>query len=113
MQKISDLLIKSGVKRTVALVVEVLSDCKVHTMRDIERKADLRQPEVSVAISILHEYLTISEKPSLNRGRPSKCVAMDKKAAAKFGADRSRKIDAEVDEMRKSIGAYRNIVSGW
>ena len=73
MQKISELLIYAGTDRVIAGVIEVLADGKWHTMRDIERAADLRQPEVSGAISHLAEYVELRNSKGA-RGRPQKCV---------------------------------------
>lgn len=73
MQKISELLINAGTDRVIAGVIEVLADGKWHTMREIERAADLRQPEVSGAISHLSEYVELRNAKGA-RGRPQKCV---------------------------------------
>lgn len=73
MQKISELLINAGTDRVIAGVIEVLADGKWHSMREIERAADLRQPEVSSAISHLAEYVELRNSKGA-RGRPQKCV---------------------------------------
>lgn len=73
MQKISELLINAGTDRIIAGVIEVLADGKWHSMREIERTADLRQPEVSGAISHLSEYVELRNSKGA-RGRPQKCV---------------------------------------
>jgi predicted transcriptional regulator len=77
--KVENLLLLD-VPRTVANVIDVLSDGKEHSLRDIERKADLRQPEVSIAISTLSSYVTVEEKREVGgRGRPQKFITMSKK----------------------------------
>ena len=73
MQKISELLINAGTDRVIAGVIEVLADGKWQSMREIERTADLRQPEVSSAISHLSEYVELRNSKGA-RGRPQKCV---------------------------------------
>ena len=73
MQKISELLINAGTDRVIAGVIEVLADGSWHTMREIERAADLRQPEVSIAIGKLAEYVELRNAKGA-RGRPQKCV---------------------------------------
>ena len=73
MQKISELLINAGTDRVIAGVIEVLADGKWHSMREIERAADLRQPEVSIAIGTLAEYLETKTAGGAH-GRPQKCV---------------------------------------
>jgi len=78
--KVENLLLLA-VPRTVANVIDVLSDGKEHSLRDIERKADLRQPEVSIAISTLSSYVTVEEKRGDGgRGRPQKFITMNRKA---------------------------------
>ena len=78
--KVENLLLLA-VPRTVANVIDVLSDGKEHSLRDIERKADLRQPEVSIAISTLSPYVTVEEKRDVGgRGRPQKFITMKRKA---------------------------------
>jgi len=80
--KVENLLLLA-VPRTVANVIDVLSDGKEHSLRDIERKADLRQPEVSIAISTLSSYVTVEEKRDVRgRGRPQKFITMRKKDCA-------------------------------
>ena len=74
MPNISDTLISCGVSRIHAKVVEALSDGQFHSLRDIEKLVDLRQPEVSLAAICLSEYLEASENPSGGKGRPEKCV---------------------------------------
>jgi predicted transcriptional regulator len=73
---ISQNLILLGVPRTVANVVELLSDNKSRTMHEIERESDLRQPEVSTAITILSPFIKITLKNSEAQGRPQKVVCM-------------------------------------
>jgi predicted transcriptional regulator len=74
--KVESLLLLD-VPRTVANVIAVLSDGKEHSLRDIERKADLRQPEVSIAIGLLSSYVTVEEKRGDGgRGRPQKFITM-------------------------------------
>lgn len=74
---------KIGLKETVARTLAVLVDHQWHSLRDIERGADLRQPEVSLALSRhLKKFIEIKEvdtpcKPDMRKcGRPSKHVQM-------------------------------------
>ncbi len=75
-----DNLVSLGASRTVAKVIEVLSDHKEHSLRDIERKADLRQPEVSLAVGEIYSYLIIEQwnVEGGGKGRPQKYVKMDR-----------------------------------
>lgn len=79
-------LLLLDVPRTTALVIEVLSDNKEHSLRDIERKSDLRQPEVSIAIGCLTPYISVEEKRAASggKGRPRKHVTMKREAFAKY-----------------------------
>lgn len=74
-----------NVPRTTAKVLEVLSDGKEHTLREIERVADLRQPEVSIAVEQISSYVTITKlNPEFGRGRPQKVVQMSKRAYGEY-----------------------------
>ena len=60
MSDIVERLQACGTRRIVASVFEFMnSDHSWHTQRDIERKADLRQPEVSTALKELAPYIEI------------------------------------------------------
>jgi len=75
-----DNLVSLGASRTVAKVIEVLSDNKEHSLRDIERKADLRQPEVSLAVAEIGSFLASEYRHSEGggKGRPTKYVKMSR-----------------------------------
>ena len=77
MKNVSQPLITCGVKRTTSMVVEYLADHKQHGMHEIERATDLRQPEVSMAVTELMPFLTVTNK-SGERGRPQKIVCLPK-----------------------------------
>jgi predicted transcriptional regulator len=68
------LLTRIGMQKNMAKVLVFLVETKEATSRMIERGADLRQPEVSVALSRLGEqgWVTHSEIPSPCKGRPNK-----------------------------------------
>jgi len=69
---------KIGLADTVSRTLAVLVDHQWHKLRDIERLADLRQPEVSLAISRhLKKFIEIKEVQNpKTRGRPEKHVLM-------------------------------------
>ncbi len=50
-----NLLIKIGIKKTVAQTLVFLANTPEATSRELERGTDLRQPEVSIAIKYLDE----------------------------------------------------------
>lgn len=69
---------KIGLPETVARVLAVLVDHQGHKLRDIERLADLRQPEVSIAVNKhLKKFIETKEiqNPETRR-RPEKHVTM-------------------------------------
>jgi len=52
-REFTDLLIRTGLPRTVATVLVFLANTSEASSRDIERGTDLRQPEVSLAMQHL------------------------------------------------------------
>jgi predicted transcriptional regulator len=102
MDSIVPILINAGVPKVQVRIVEVLSDNKPHTSKIIEHTLYLRQPEVSLALRDLREFITITEKKSEEKGRPIKVYVMNpgqynqylksvidrnKKKAGKFSRD--------------------------
>ena len=84
------LLIGIGIPRTVSKVLVYLANAPEATSRDIERGADLRQPEVSIALQYLKErdwIVTRLEKTD-SIGRPQNVVRL------------SRPIDEIADAIR-------------
>jgi predicted transcriptional regulator len=73
MNSIRENLMFLGVPRATAIVVEILFDGKPRTLREIERVGDLRQPEVSLAVSLLPSYLKVE-------GRHPKMISMSRGA---------------------------------
>lgn len=69
---------RCGVKKNEAAVVEFLSrDHEYHSLREIERGCDLRQPEVSIVVSAQSKFIESKTSPnSSKRGRPVKHARM-------------------------------------
>ncbi|PKG31103.1 MarR family transcriptional regulator, partial [Methanoregula sp.] len=67
-----------GTKRTVARVLVFLLNRMEGTMREIERVADMTQPEVSQAVRYMVEqgWVTTEEIPPEWKGRPLKLVSL-------------------------------------
>ncbi|MFA4861422.1 MarR family transcriptional regulator [Methanoregula sp.] len=67
-----DLLVRTGMRRYVAATLVYLSVIPETTSREIERCADLRQPEVSQALKYLigRDWVTRRVAVSKNKGRP-------------------------------------------
>lgn len=97
-----------GVSRTIARVVEVLVNGKPHTLHEIEKAANLRQSEVSGAVTTLSSIFTISYSDKLGRGRPQKIVQMSpenyKRYVDEWADYRKREYEnvmKAVDELKK------------
>ena len=71
-EEFTAVLMQVGLRRNVAKVLAYLSSVKEATSREIEIGSDLRQPEVSIAMSELRELGWISERDEKNpgKGRP-------------------------------------------
>ena len=67
-----------GVPRNVATLITFLANVEEASSREIEMGSDLRQPEVSIAMSTLRENNWIEEKEIKRegKGRPMKVYAL-------------------------------------
>lgn len=79
-EDLADLLIKIGLKRNVARVLVYLANNAEATSRDIERGTDLRQPEVSLAMTAMIEqdWVENREIKAENKGRPVKIYRLSR-----------------------------------
>jgi predicted transcriptional regulator len=68
------LLIRIGTQKNVAKMLVFLANIKEATSRQIERGADMRQPEACLAIKYLsgQGWIKSREAPSEKQGRPEK-----------------------------------------
>jgi len=73
-ENLANLLIRTGMKRNVARVLVYLAHNPEATSREIERGTDLRQPEVSLAMTALtrQRWVENHEIKAENKGRPVK-----------------------------------------
>ena len=73
-EKLIELLIKAGLHRNLAKAVVYLSKVKRAKAKEIERQADLRQPEVSLTMKKLKELKWVRERElkKKGKGRPHK-----------------------------------------
>jgi predicted transcriptional regulator len=87
------LLVEVGLKMNEARILVVFFRGPDLTSRELERIADLRQPEVSVAITSLtkKKWIIVSSLITENKGRPVKVFAL------------SEPVDAILDELRDGI----------
>jgi len=74
------LLIGIGIPRTVSKVLVYLANAPEATSRDIERGADLRQPEVSIALQYLKErdWIVTRLEKTESIGRPQNVVRLSR-----------------------------------
>ncbi|MDD1724763.1 MAG: hypothetical protein LUQ07_06520 [Methanospirillum sp.] len=92
-EEIADLFQDIGLKRNTARVlVLMISDADI-TSREIERVADLRQPEVSLALGDLMErkWVRTVRQISESKGRPVKIYHL------------SRRVDDILDDIKGSF----------
>ncbi|MDX8550449.1 hypothetical protein KHC33_12480 [Methanospirillum sp. J.3.6.1-F.2.7.3] len=96
-EEIADLFWDIGLKRNSARVLTILIKDIDLTSREIERITDLRQPEVSIAITDLmkRKWIHIVHQITENKGRPMKVYHLGKN------------LDDILDELKESIvGSY-------
>jgi predicted transcriptional regulator len=79
-EEFTNLLTEIGTKRNVARVLVFLAKIPEATSREIERGADLRQPEVSIATWYLMErgWIRSRENKPESKGRPVKIYKLTK-----------------------------------
>ncbi len=87
------LLVEVGLKMNEARILVVFFRGEELTSRELERIADLRQPEVSVAITGLtkRKWVVVASLITANKGRPVKVFSL------------SEPIDTILDELRDGI----------
>jgi predicted transcriptional regulator len=102
-----DLLIGIGVSRTVAKVLVFLANTPEASSRDIERGADLRQPEVSIAMQYLKEQGWIASRQVRTEsiGRPQNIVRLSWPIAEIIDLIQSKK----EDEIQKKMALAQKI----
>jgi len=87
------LLVEVGLKMNEARILVVFFRGEELTSRELERIADLRQPEVSVAITGLtkRKWVVVASLITANKGRPVKVFSL------------AEPIDTILDELRDGI----------
>ena len=92
-EEVIRLLVEIGLKTNEARILVVFFRGSELTSRELERIADLRQPEVSVAITGLskRKWVFVSNLITENKGRPVKLFKL------------AEPIDEILDELRENI----------
>lgn len=106
-EEFSRTLVAIGVPRTVSKVLVFLANTPEATSRDIERGADLRQPEVSIAMQYLKERDWIRSRLAKNDsiGRPLNIISLSKPISEIIDHIRTEK----EDEIKKKIALTKKI----
>ncbi len=92
-EEVIHLLVEIGLKTNEARILVVFFRGSEQTSRELERIADLRQPEVSVAITGLSKrnWVCVSSLITENKGRPVKLFTL------------AEPIDDILDHLRENI----------
>lgn len=111
-ERIVDLLAEAGLNRNIARVVVYLSKVGETVSRDIEREANLRQPEVSLAMKELKNLGWIKEKEikRKGKGRPLKSykLSIDIKDIVRDLVEKKReeikKLEKDLNDLEQLVG---------
>ena len=103
------ILVRIGTKQTIAKTLVFLARLKTATSREIEHGADLRQPEVSLAVKYLSEKGWIESRESVTpmKGRPIKIWTLNVPVDKILDAISREK----QDELNARLAAIRRVRS--
>ncbi len=75
---IAETLVSLGMNMNIALALTYLQNMNAATSMDLEKGANLRQPEVSIALKQLKEqnWITAREEKRTGKGRPTKVYSL-------------------------------------
>jgi predicted transcriptional regulator len=106
-EQLIDLLVRIGTKKTVAKVLVFMVNARKATIAEIEHGADMRQPEISMAMKYLIErtWVTSHEIRSSNQGRPVKVYELVKPTEEILEAIQSEKRD----EVKNHLALLRKL----
>ncbi|MEM4472819.1 MAG: ArsR family transcriptional regulator [Archaeoglobaceae archaeon] len=110
-EKVVNLLTEAGLNKNIARVVVFLSKVGEAVSRDIERAANLRQPEVSLAMKELKEWGWVKERElkKKSKGRPLKSYKMIKELReivselVQKKREEIRKIEKDLEELETLV----------
>jgi predicted transcriptional regulator len=110
-EKLSALLIQMGVPRNVAKALVYLKGKEEVTSVEIEKNANLRQPEVSIAMRILKEHGWIMKRDikKEGKGRPIHGYRLAKpfnEIIKELEEEQKKKIE----DMQNVLGQLQNLV---
>ncbi len=111
-ERIVELLADAGLNKNIARVIVYLSKVGEAVSREIEREANLRQPEVSLAMKELKNLGWIKEREikKKGKGRPLKSykLSLDIKDIVRNLVEKKReelrKLERNLEELEKLVG---------
>jgi len=111
-EKLVELLSEAGLNKNIAKVIVYLSKAGEAVSREIEREANLRQPEVSLAMKELKNLGWIKEREikKKGKGRPLKSykLSLDIRDIVKDLVEKKRgeikKLERDLEELEKLVG---------
>jgi len=113
-EELANSLVKTGVKKNVALVLVFLSRTPETTSREIERGTDMRQREISTAIKYLINQGWVWSRENLpeKKGRPVKVYKLVKpvwEIMDNIGKERQAEGKEKLADMRKKLVFIRKL----
>ena len=111
-EELVELLTKTGLNRNLAKVVVYLSNVDEAVSREIEMAANLRQPEVSLAMNELRQRNWIEEREikKKGKGRPLKSYKLTVNLKD-IVSDLIRRKREELEQMKKDLDRLEELVS--
>ena len=111
-ERLVELLTEAGLNKNIAKVLVYLSKVGETVSRDIERAANLRQPEVSIAMKELKEMGWVKDREikKKGKGRPLKSykLTLDLKDIVAELVRKKReeieKLERDLEELEKLVG---------
>ena len=110
--RVVELLSEIGVSRNLAKTLMYISQVKECRSADIERGADLRQPEVSVSIKNLQNRGWVKKRDLKNnlKGRPIHIYNVTKDLSEILKVFENEKLE-EIENIKNDISELKNIIS--
>ncbi len=100
-----------GMPKNLAKTLLYISEVKECRTKDIEQGADLRQPEVSVAMQELRKrrWITKRDLKKKGKGRPVHIYSSTKPLSEILKTFEQKKL-AEVESVKKDLSKLKNII---
>jgi predicted transcriptional regulator len=109
MEKIVDTLIRIGIPKSEAMIIELMCDHKPRTSREIEHDLYLAQPVVSTVTRTRKDFLEIKESDESIRGRPKKTYLMTRSRFNAYLQNISNQKEMEINKTIAALVALREI----